>query len=155
MGTSGRGSRHPAAGGLQDLGGHLRRGRLRRLPVAAATRQRRSVPWTWCSRRPSKLDALRTLRSTMAIPYDVAEESAEILPWAISDNGDVCYWVRRPESPPDLWTVVVNDNGGPDWEPFDGTATEFLAAVFTRRLRSEIFPDDFPGEDPEFSVLDD
>jgi hypothetical protein len=98
-----------------------------------------------------QLEALRQLRSQgEPISYDIDSPDGHLIPWAITDNGDVCYWRRNPSDPPERWTVVVNEGRGPLWERFDGSATDFLVEIFSLRLRSHIFPEDFPPEQPAF-----
>lgn len=75
------------------------------------------------------------------LPY----EPEELLPWAITDNGDTAYWRTGVSDDPDAWTVTVNEGRGPDWHDFDGTATAFLAAWLAGRERPSVFPDDVPG----------
>jgi hypothetical protein len=113
------------------------------------------------SRRVEAMWSLRILQSdpsTQAygggesVPYRVEEGAEEIIPWAVTDNGDICYWVARWESP-DEWTVAVNEGGAPEWESFDGSATQFLLEVFSGTFSSEIFPEDFPSLNPSFTSL--
>lgn len=104
------------------------------------------------------IEALRVLQADRSgNPYGGGEElpyrlggSPEIIPWAITDNGDVCYWVTRQSSGPDGWRVAVNEGSAPEWEEFDGSSTEFLLAVLSGDYVSDIFPDDFPGDDVGF-----
>jgi len=61
--------------------------------------------------------------------------------------------LRRPSRPrlggtrqtegvsPDGWAVVVNDGRGSMWERYDGSMGAFLAALLSRRYRSEIVTD--------------
>lgn len=100
----------------------------------------------------AQLDALRVLEAQgEPMPYVVAEGSSELIPWAVTDNGDVCYWLTQPRNDPDEWTVVVNESRGPDWDRFDGSVTEFLVAVLGGRTKVSVFPDDFPGRRPTFT----
>ena len=104
--------------------------------------------------RDVRLDALRTLREGgETIPFDVDAGQEDIVPWAITDNGDVVYWIREPRDAPDDWRVVVNEARGPAWEAFAGSATEFLAAVLSETTRIAIFPEDFPSDSPRFDSM--
>ena len=67
-------------------------------------------------------------------------EPADLIPWAITDNGDVAYFLTSG----DPWTVVINESRGPDWYAFDGGVTEFLVAWLSGRERVSVFPDDSP-----------
>lgn len=75
----------------------------------------------------------------------------DVVPWAFTDNGDVCYWKVMGMADPNKWTVVVNESRGPEWDEFSGTTTEWLAAVLSGRYRVRVFPDqDFPSQSPRF-----
>lgn len=74
----------------------------------------------------------------------------EVVPWAFTDNGDVCYWKISGISDPDEWTVIVNESRGPEWDEFGGSTTEWLVAVLSGRYRVRVFPRDFPSSDPGF-----
>ncbi|WP_338605165.1 SMI1/KNR4 family protein [Saccharopolyspora sp. SCSIO 74807] len=106
------------------------------------------------TQRSVRLDALRSLSEQgESVPFDLEPGNEELLPWGITDNGDVCYWMTEPDKDPDEWTVAVNEERGPHWEQFDGSVTEFLVAVFSRTLAVPIFPSDFPSEESEFEAL--
>ncbi|MCZ4123102.1 SMI1/KNR4 family protein [Streptomyces sp. H39-S7] len=98
--------------------------------------------------------ALRTLRDDFSeeVPFRL-EQPYEILTFAVTDNGDQCYWLRTGDDP-DQWTVLVNEARGPEWFPFDGNATAFLAATLSRRITVPVFPDDFPTDPPMFAPYD-
>ncbi len=104
--------------------------------------------------RRARLDALRALRdSGEEVPFGVEETGGELVPWAISDNGDVCYWVLSASDDPDEWVVTVNEARGPRWETFDLSASEFLVTVLSGSLRVGFFPDDFPSDSPDFEAV--
>lgn len=99
--------------------------------------------------RRERLAALRTLRDSGEPTPFGAEELA---PWAITDNGDVCYWVISALDLPDEWTIAVNEARGQRWLSFEFGAAEFLVAVLSERLRVEVFPEDFPSRRPTFGA---
>ncbi len=80
-----------------------------------------------------------------ALPYlreqgeELPYEPADLLPWAITDNGDVAYLLMTGG------TVVINEGRGPDRHAFDGGVTAFLAAWMSGRERVSVFPDDVPA----------
>jgi hypothetical protein len=97
--------------------------------------------------------ALRVVRDDGdQVPYTIFPEPGGVVPWARTDNGDVCYWLTH-EPDPDSWIVVVNESRGPEWEAYGGSATEFLAEVLSGRRQFSIFPENFPSPRPTFTVL--
>lgn len=74
-----------------------------------------------------------------------------LIPWAFTDNGDVCYW-RTPSTldKVDDWLITVNESRWTSWAEFDMTSVEWLVAVLTGRLRLTVFPNDFPSQTPTF-----
>lgn len=102
--------------------------------------------------RDSQLDALRTLATSgiEEISFSIDPADSVLVPWAITDNGDVCYWVTVPIDDPDNWTVAINESRGPDWAIFEGSASQCLTGLLSQSLRLGIFPDDFPSARPAF-----
>ena len=82
------------------------------------------------------------------LPYEPEPVSGGLIPWAITGNGDVCYW--RVADDPARWTVIVDEVRGGEWYPFDGTATEFLAGLFGGRVTAEFYGGDWPSDAPAF-----
>ncbi|MEU7730181.1 hypothetical protein AB0B78_33920 [Streptomyces sp. NPDC040724] len=104
-------------------------------------------------RRSRALDDLRQRAADgEEFGHSVAPGSEELLPWAVTDNGDTLYWVTAHPDP-NKWSIALNEGRGPEWNDYHGTATEFLAAVFARRTHPAILPDDFPSDHPEFASL--
>jgi hypothetical protein len=98
-----------------------------------------------------RIDALRVLRDDgEEMPYEIDDPATHIVPWAITGNGDTVYWRRAPGAPPEAWTIVVNEGRGPDWDAYDGPATQFLLDVLTRRVAIDVFPEDWPSANPRF-----
>lgn len=85
------------------------------------------------------------------IPFACFPESEGILPFAITDNGDVLYWITAGS--PCHWTVIVNEARGPEWQHFKMPFSEFLAGLLIKRISCEVFPDDFPSESPKFQAV--
>jgi hypothetical protein len=96
------------------------------------------------------VNELRVLREALALDPDGAGPPPEdLVPWAGTDNGDSVYWKfdsqRRLGS-----SVIVNESRGDAWPEYDLSATEWLLAVLTGRIRVPVFPDDFPSRHPSF-----
>lgn len=98
----------------------------------------------------AQLEVLRQLRDDFGenIPYPLGSDSNGLYPWAITDNGDVLYWLCN--GVPSDWLIVVNEARAPCWREFKCSMSEFLARLITRELIVDIFPDDFPSESPKF-----
>ena len=110
-----------------------------------------------------KLEALQVIREDLnrlrneyhravlySIPYPLYPEKDGLVPWAGTDNGDVMY--LRFASGSLSGPVIVGDSGGEEWAEFDGSVTAFLTSLLSRRFRIDFFPDDFPSEEPVFTV---
>ncbi|MEC4016979.1 SMI1/KNR4 family protein [Streptomyces sp. H27-D2] len=95
--------------------------------------------------------ALRKLQEEgEPIPYTLQPEP-ELLSFARTDNGDVCYWRITETNNPDSWTVTVNSARDSDWVEFMGGTASFLRSVLTGEFTVSLFPDDFPSDELEFS----
>lgn len=82
-----------------------------------------------------------------SIPY----QTDELLAVGKTDNGDMIYWVTKPEGEPDSWTVVANGARNTKWPHFDGGIVAFLLAVLSGAVRLDVFPRDFPSARPTFT----
>jgi hypothetical protein len=90
-------------------------------------------------RNEADLDALRQLKERFGeeeVPYPIYPEPGGLLSWAISNNGDVLYWLTQGD--PDAWHVVVNEARGPWYERFEQCATSFLTNLISGELESGI-----------------
>lgn len=65
--------------------------------------------------------------------------------WGSTDNGEYLYWLVRPGSAPDEWTVLVNEARGEEWEHFEMGCAEFLVATLTGEVRSDLFWSRYPA----------
>jgi hypothetical protein len=100
------------------------------------------------------LDVMRSLQEEFPdeeIPYALFPEPSGLLPWGITDNGDVLYWLTAGD--PDQWTVVINESRGPLIDEYAMSITTFLATFLTGQLESEVFPDDVPDPDALFAPV--
>ncbi len=104
--------------------------------------------------RDVQLAGLRELQAGgEEVPFGLEIGNEELVPWAITDNGDVCYWVRSSSQDPDDWIVTVNEARGPRWTTFALSASEFLVVVLSGNLTVDLFPHDFPSDSPAFDAL--
>jgi len=96
------------------------------------------------------IEELHAQREALALdPDGVGPRPQELVHWASTYNGDSVYWKfdseRRLGS-----SVIVNESRGDAWPEYDLSATEWLLAVLTGRIRVPVFPDDFPSRRPSF-----
>jgi hypothetical protein len=99
----------------------------------------------------SRLDALRFLKARHGeseCPYPLYPEEGGLLPWGITDNGDVLFWQTLGD--PDEWSIVVNEGRRPIFEEFACSVTTFLVRVLNREIASKILTDAFTSEDNLF-----
>ena len=82
------------------------------------------------------------LREVQAGGEPMPHDLGELLPWAITDNGDVLYW--RTAGDPDEWIVTINEGRGPEWHEYPGGTADFLVAWLIGHERVSVFPDDVP-----------
>jgi len=96
------------------------------------------------------LGALRELKSDdpEELPYSLFPEDEGLLPWGMTDNGDGLYWHTGGDT--SRWTVVVNAARDPECEEFPLGLTDFLVQILSKKVRSDIFPGDFPHTNPAF-----
>lgn len=85
-------------------------------------------------------------------PYDLYPTPGGLLAFGATDNGNVIYWRTRGE--PNHWTVVAYESRGPQHVDFNGSMTEFMAALLSREASCDIFPPDFPSAHPTFVPVD-
>lgn len=107
------------------------------------------------NRQQQDIGTLRVIHDEFPheIPYRVADP-AELLPVAITENGDIVYWHVTSQGDPDSWTITVNESRGPEWFRYAGSITSLLADTLCRRVRVSVFPDDFPDPEPSFTPYD-
>jgi hypothetical protein len=84
--------------------------------------------------------------------YDVYPEVGGLLPWALTDNGDVLYWITKGEH--ESWQIVVFESRSTLCTSYNKSMTEFIYEIVSHNLKCTIFPDDFPSDTPEFISVD-
>ncbi|MFE8949571.1 hypothetical protein [Streptomyces sp. NPDC007856] len=83
-------------------------------------------------------------------PAELEDDSARLICWATTDNGEYLYWLVPPGDDPDSRTIMINDESGEDWERYYMTVTRFLTAVLSGEIHSEILWHKCPLPQPEF-----
>lgn len=101
-----------------------------------------------------RLDALRELKAAYGneVQYPLFPEEGGLLPWGASDNGDVLFWMTQGQ--PSEWRVVLNAGRDARCEEYVGEMTTVLAQLLSGAVQSQIFPPDFPSDQPSFEPLD-
>jgi hypothetical protein len=99
---------------------------------------------------PSKSETSRAIRQRLPkeVPFPVYPEPGGLLVWAVTDNGDTLNWLTKGKS--NVWPTIVLQARGPKRSRFDMPATKILDALVTGKVRSDLFPSDFPSAKPAF-----
>ncbi|WP_089923993.1 hypothetical protein [Lentzea albida] len=90
-------------------------------------------------------DTLEVGRLRETLPHALFPVSGGLIPWAYAGDACTVFW-RTDRGGPDDWTIVACDEQFLRWEEFEGTASDYLAELFSGSLRSELF--EFEPEDP-------
>jgi hypothetical protein len=73
---------------------------------------------------------LETHLSAPPLPLGIGRDRLML---CADSDGDQLYWDTSTDDP-DAWTVVLGDDDGDSWTPFDMTMVEFLLALYTNQL---------------------
>jgi len=86
------------------------------------------------------LDAERSTRSECPhlYPLPLYPEPGGLFPWAITDNGDVFFWITRLE--PDDWPTLIKGARSPEFEVHFVSCDLLLYQVASGRIRSVVLP---------------
>ncbi|MFF4602032.1 hypothetical protein ACFY12_04625 [Streptomyces sp. NPDC001339] len=75
-------------------------------------------------------------------------EPSQLVSWGGTDNADMCFLI--PHEDPDQWTVLTVIGRGDEYDLYEGPVESYLLRVLRGDLVSEVFPEDFPDEEPSF-----
>ncbi|REK12009.1 MAG: hypothetical protein DWQ37_13395 [Planctomycetota bacterium] len=78
-------------------------------------------------------------------------EPGGLLAWSVTLNGDTLFW--RTNGRPEDWTIVVNPSRSLNFVEFSESTASFVLGLLTRRLHTDVFPDNFPAETPHFATV--
>jgi SMI1-KNR4 cell-wall len=92
---------------------------------------------------------IEALRGSTSVGLTAFPQSGGILPFGLTDNGDLLAW--KVQGIPDSWGIVVVDSRAPSYEKFDRGFSDFLVGILRKKIVCTIFPDDFPSSSPKFS----
>jgi hypothetical protein len=100
-----------------------------------------------------QITALRELNATglEKVTYPMFPEPRGLLPFGITDNGDVLGWITRGKI--QNWTVIVAEARSPRYVEADMEMTDFLALVLVGEIKVPFFPEDFPSANPGFEIV--
>ena len=84
--------------------------------------------------------------------YEIFPNERGLLPWGMSENGDVLSWTVSQNSQD--WKIIIDGRSG-DFFEYNGLITKFLYSILTKNLVSPVFPEDFPDNELKstFKVL--
>ncbi|WP_367129117.1 hypothetical protein [Saccharothrix sp. HUAS TT1] len=73
-----------------------------------------------------------------------------VVRWGGTDNGDFLLWL--PVGDPEEWPTLAVERGQSSCEPMTGSSTRIVLDLLTGAARTAVFPEDFPGDAPSFSI---
>ncbi|MFK0295617.1 hypothetical protein ACIQU6_34830 [Streptomyces sp. NPDC090442] len=73
---------------------------------------------------------------------------AELVRWGGTDNADMCLLI--PHEDPEQWSVLTVIGRGREYDLYDGPVESYLLQVLRRDFISEVFPEDFPDDEPSY-----
>lgn len=82
---------------------------------------------------------------------DVFPDLGGLLAFASTDNGEVLYW--RTQGQPDQWTVTVYESRGPKHFDCNGSMTQFLIWLLTKKISCDVLPWQFLEMTPDFRAF--
>ena len=75
-------------------------------------------------------------------PFPIFPEPGGLLPFGVTDNGDVFFWLTDSDNP-NHWKIVINETRSAEFELYDKKLTEFLVGIVNGQIESQIFPREF------------
>jgi hypothetical protein len=73
------------------------------------------------------------------VPHRIYPEDGGLIPWLITDNGDVVFW--KALGSPDQWTIVAMACRADEWSSFEMNADEWLHSLLTGAIEVTQFPE--------------
>ncbi|MFD7712712.1 hypothetical protein [Streptomyces sp. NPDC059786] len=71
------------------------------------------------------------------LPPELQEPGTWLLPWGYMEGGGhFLYWLVRPGTAPEEWTVLLNEGRGPYWETHPALCSRLLLETVTGRTTS-------------------
>jgi hypothetical protein len=87
-----------------------------------------------------QLDAIIILEKEFdeRCPYPIYPVMGGLLPWGITNNGDIMFWFTKGE--PNFWTTAIHESRGSKYETFEASLTNFIIDLNFGKIMSEIIP---------------
>lgn len=85
-------------------------------------------------------------------PRSLFPEEGGLLPWGVTDNGDVLNWITSNN--PEEWSVLVYDGGTGESYEYKNSFTEFIFEILSGNINCNLFPDDLLDIEFEYVVGD-
>ncbi|PJJ01498.1 hypothetical protein BX264_1805 [Streptomyces sp. 2333.5] len=79
---------------------------------------------------------------------DRGVKPSQLIRWGGTDNADLLFLIPHVE--PDEWAVLTVIGRGREYDLYEGSVESYLLRVLRGDLVSEVFPEDFPDEEPSF-----
>ncbi|MGY6656848.1 hypothetical protein ACXIZN_32280 [Amycolatopsis sp. TRM77291] len=77
-------------------------------------------------------------------------DASELIQWGGTDNADSLMWI--PVGDPVGWPTLIIESGQLGFTVSPRSSTGVLLDLLTGVLRTDVFPFDFPSENPSFST---
>ncbi|MGB3440390.1 MAG: hypothetical protein WBA97_16715 [Actinophytocola sp.] len=87
----------------------------------------------------------------MSMRSEFSLEAADLVAWGGTDNGDMLLWL--PTGTPEKWPTWIGAARQFSHRVVHASSTRVVFDLLTGRLRTNIFPDDFPSDRPEFHTV--
>lgn len=81
-----------------------------------------------------------------------AEDFGDLVAWAGTDNGDMCFWIPGRRNP-SAHLVAIRAGRDDEWSVHPMGIAEFLVKWLRHRLVVPVFPDDVPADEHSFTPL--
>ncbi len=75
------------------------------------------------------------------MPLSLDSDPRGLLPWGITDNGDVLFWLTVGR--PDQWSIAVNESRGNGFETYPDSMVRFLIKLIQEEIHSAFIPRKF------------
>ena len=82
------------------------------------------------------------------LPYQMYPHKNGLLPLGATDTGDILFWQVADTA--DMWSIVISEARTQEYERFAMDLVLFLIKLLSRKIKSQIFPKNFPSKSISF-----